>query len=672
MELSREEAQKRIEELRKEIAYHDYLYYVENNPVISDAEYDELLAELRRIEERFPELITPDSPTQRVSGGIQEGFRPLEHLTPMMSIDNVMTEEDAREFDRRVKRFLGVEGRIEYVAEPKFDGVSASLVYENGAFVRGATRGDGRVGEDVTMNLRTIKTIPLRLMGDLPKPKLIEIRGEVILPKKAFRELNRKLAETDEPLFANPRNAAAGSLRQLDPRITAERPLEFYGWGVGKVAFDGGFDFKEEWEVIEYLRNWGFKVEKRIMKCEGIEDAISYHHELEAIRDEFPYEMDGIVLKLNSRHYQSELGTTAKYPRWAIAYKFKPRQGTTVINKIEVQVGRMGLLTPVAHLKPVKIAGVTVSRANLHTEDVMREKDIREGDTVLVERAGDVIPDVIKPIVEKRTGKERVFVMPSHCPICGTPVEKEGAYYYCPNTSCPARLKGAIKHLASRKAFDIRGLGDKIIEQLLKAGLIKDLADVFYLKREDLLPLERFAEKSASNLAQEIERAKRISFDRFINALSIRHVGDSMARILSKSFPSLEALMQAKEEDLIRIPMLGPEVARSIVEFFRNEENRRKIKKILDAGVEIEYPRKTPISEKLKGKTFVFTGTLAGFTRDEAKAIVEDLGGHVTSSVSANTDFVVAGDNPGSKLDKARALGVKIIDEEEFKRLITT
>ncbi|HWP91640.1 MAG TPA: NAD-dependent DNA ligase LigA [Thermodesulfobacteriota bacterium] len=664
---SPEKAKKRIEELKREIERHDYLYYIESRPEISDAEYDALMQELKRLESEHPELVTSDSPTQRVGGLIAEGFRPVEHRTPMMSIDNILTEEEALEFDKRVKRFLGIAEDIEYTAEPKFDGVSASITYENGVLTQGATRGDGRVGEDVTANIKTVKAIPLKFRASDGIPKRIEVRGEVIMPKEAFRKLNKELGEAGEPIFANPRNATSGSLRQLDSGITARRQLDFYAWGVGEVV---GYEFKTEWEVMQKLKAWGFKIEKRMMHCQGINQAISYHHEMESVRDELPYEADGVVIKVDRRDYQRELGTTAKYPRWSVAYKFKPRQATTKIRDIVVQVGRMGLLTPVANLDPVKIGGVTVSRATLHTEDIIKEKDLRIGDIVLVERAGDVIPEVVQPIVEKRTGEEKPFVMPDKCPVCSTQVEREGSYYYCPNLSCPAQLKGRIKHLASRRAFDIRGLGEKIVDQLMKEGLLKDLSDVFYLKKSDLVNLERFADKSASNLEEEIEKSKKIPFDRFINALSIRHVGERMAQILAENFTDIDDLAGATEERLMDIPTVGPEVAKSITRFFRERKNRETMKKILSSGVNIEYKASVKKSDKLKGQTFVFTGALKSFTRDEAKRLVEEHGGVVSSSVTKKTTYVVAGDDPGTKLDKARSLGIKILDEDEFKRLI--
>ncbi len=665
--ISKDYAKKRIEELRKEIELHNYLYYVKNNPIISDAEFDELMRELIELENLYPELKTPDSPSNRVGGKVAEGFKPFKHRVPMLSIDSAVTELEVIEFDKRVKRLLGEKNEIVYVAEPKFDGVSASLTYEKGILTHGATRGDGEVGEEVTDNIKTIGSIPLRLRENYTIPELIEIRGEVVLPIEAFKKLNKELAERGEPLFANPRNAASGSLRQLDSSITAKRPLQFYPWGIGYCE---GIDFAEEIDVLEAVKKWGFKVDEHIKKCEGIKEAIEFHHYMENIRDTLDYEIDGVVIKVNNRRYQEELGTTAKSPRWCIAYKFKPRQATTVIKDITIQVGRMGTLTPVAELEPVKIGGVIVKRATLHTEDVIRSKGIKIGDTVIVERAGDVIPEVVKPIIEKRTGKEKDFVMPSTCPVCGTEIIKEGAYYFCPNISCPAQLKGRLEHLASRKAFNIKGLGKNIIEQLLQKGLVKDLADIFYLKKEQLLELEGFGEKSAQNLIGEIEKSKKIPFDRFINALSIRHVGERTAKILAENFKDINELASATLEKLVTIPTIGPEVAKSIVDFFKVESNKKTISKMLDAGVTIIYPKKEEKKNVLEGKTFVFTGTLKSFTREEASQIVEELGGKVTSSVSKNTDYLVVGENPGSKLERAKQLSVKILNEEQFKKLI--
>jgi DNA ligase (NAD+) len=664
-DISKIQAKKRINELSKVIEHHNYLYYIKNSPEISDYDFDTLLNELKEIEALYPDLLEPDSPTQRVGGAVAEGFNSVPHRVPMMSIDNISTQEGAYDFDGRVKRILGIDGDIEYIAEPKFDGISASLTYENGLLTQAATRGNGLAGEEITANIKTINTIPLRLKGN-KIPELIEIRGEVLYPIKAFKALNKELSEEGEPLFANPRNAASGAIRQLDSGITAKRPLDFYAWGAGDVI---GFEISFEWEIVEALRVWGFKVEDHIMKCANIEEAVSYQKEMEPVRDQLPYEADGIVLKVNRKDYQRELGATAKHPRWSIAYKFKPRQATTKINDITVQVGRIGLLTPVAELEPVKIGGITIKRASLHNEDIIKDRDIRIGDTVLIQRAGDVIPEVVMPITEKRSGKEIEFMMPDRCPSCGTAVEREGSYNYCPNLSCPAQLKGRIKHLASRKAFDIEGLGEKIVEQLMKEGLIKDLADIFYLKKGDIIPLERFAEKSAANLGKEIEKSKNVSFERFINALSIRHVGERMAQILAENFSSIEELMSATQQSLIDIHTVGDEITKNIVHFFELERNRELVAKMLASGIEIQYNEKTKLSDKFAGQSFVFTGALQTMTRDEAQKLVQDHGGRATSSVTKKTSYVVAGNDPGSKLEKAKSLGVEVLTEEEFNKL---
>lgn len=665
--IPKEKAKRRISELRPEIERHNYLYYVENNPEISDAEFDTLMEELKSLESLYPDLVTPDSPTHRVGGYVAAGFRSVQHIIPMMSIDNVMDEKGAYEFDRRVRRIVETSSDVEYVVEPKFDGVSASLRYEDGILAQAATRGDGKVGEDITVNIKTIKAVPLRIRSNNATPRRVEVRGEVVINKESFKKLNQELAEQGEPIFANPRNAAAGSLRQLDSGITARRPLDFHPWGIGEVV---GYEFETEWEIINKIRQWGFRSERNFRLCRDIKEAVSYRHEMESIRDELPYEADGIVIKVNDRRYQRELGTTAKFPRWAIAYKFKPRQATTKVRDIIVQVGRMGLITPLAKVDPIKIGGVTIRNASLHTEDVMRQKDIRIADTVLIERAGDVIPQIVKSIAEKRTGEEKVFYMPAKCPSCGTRLDKDGAYYYCPSLTCPAQLQGRIEHLASRRAFDIRGLGEKIVIQLMKEGLIHDLADVFRLKKQDLIGLERFAEKSASNLIEEIEKNKVITFARFIVALSIHHVGESMARVIADNFDDLDELMGSSEKRLIEIPTVGPEVAKSIVNFFGEQKNRETVEKILDSDVRIIYAPASERGDRLAGLTFVLTGTLETFTRDEAKRLIEKEGGTVTSSVSKKTSYVIVGKDPGSKLESAEALGIKIIDEDEFKKMI--
>ncbi len=668
-QISKSQATKRVQELSKELEHHNHLYYIQNSPEISDSEFDTLLKELKQIEALYPELVKPDSPTQRVGGTVAEGFSSVPHREAMMSIDNISDEEGAYDFDARVKRVLEITNDIEYIAEPKFDGVSASLTYENGLLTQGATRGNGKMGEDVTANLKTINTIPLKLKGKKNIPELIEIRGEVLYPLKSFKALNKELSEQGEPVFANPRNAASGALRQLDSSITANRPLDFYAWGVGEVV---GFDIKFEEEVVESLRSWGFKVEDHIIKCAKIEEAISYQKEIESARDNLPYEADGIVLKVNRKDYQRELGATAKHPRWNIAYKFKPRQATTIIDDITVQVGRVGLLTPVAELEAVKISGITIKRASLHTDDIIKDRDIRIGDTVLIQRAGDVIPEVVMPIIEKRTGNEKVFKMPENCPSCETRVEREGSYYYCPNLSCPAQLKGRIKHLASRKAFDIEGLGEKIVEQLMEVGLIKDMADIFYLKRGDVISLERFAEKSATNLEDEITKSKQVTFDRFINALSIRHVGERVAQILAENFSNIDELMNVNEESLINIHTIGDEIAKSITHFFALVSNKELVKKMLDSGIEIEQNEKKEISDKFAGQSFVFTGALENMTRDEAQQLAQSHGGRATSSVTKKTSYLVAGKDPGSKYDKAISLDVEVLTEDEFLNLVNS
>jgi len=671
--MTREEARKRIEELRKEINYHNYRYYVLDSPVISDAEYDRLFRELEELEKQFPDLITPDSPTQRVGAPRPEGigFESVRHRVPMLSMEDAFDESEFLEWDRRVREGLGVD-KPEYTGEPKFDGLSMNLTYENGVFVRAATRGDGTVGDDVTANVKTIRTIPLRLLeNQRPAPRLVEVRGEVIMAIEDFKRLNQERLRNGEEPFANPRNAAAGSVRQLDPAVTASRKLNFFGWGIGGIE---GASFETQWEILQALRDWGFQVYPDVRLCHGASEAIDYYRSLLERRDDLPFEIDGVVFKVNSLAAQERLGRTTRYPRWLIAYKFPARQETTRLLDVKFQVGRTGIVTPVAVLEPVQVGGVTVSRATLHTEDLIRQKDIRIGDYVLIERAGDVIPEVVKPIVERRTGEEREIVMPKTCPACGAELEREGAYYICPNMNCPAQLKGRILHLVSKRAFDIEGLGDELVDQLMREGLLKSPADIFYLKKEQLVGLERWGEKSAQNLMDQIENSKKIDFDRFIYALGIHGVGEYAARLLAQNFSSLEELERATEEQLTQIHGIGPKVAHSIVKFFQNEQNRRTIERLLDAGVQIVYPRKEETKEEafLEGKTFVFTGALDRFSREEAQELVEKYGGRATSSVSRKTDFVVVGKDPGSKYDKARQLGVRILNEDEFVRLLET
>ncbi len=670
--MTREEAKKRIEELRELINYHNYRYYVLNDPVISDAEYDELMRELKQLEEQFPEFITPDSPTQRVGAPPREEFGTIRHALPMLSLEDARNEQEIRDFDARIKRALGLppDARIEYVAEPKYDGTSLEIIYENGRYRAAATRGDGITGEDVTPNARTIRTIPLRLLKNdrFPIPERVDVRGEVLMKKADFEALNREREKRGEPLFANPRNAAAGSLRQLDPNITAQRKLDFVAWGLGLVR---GIEFRTQEEVLEALSAWGFKTSQPRRLCRGIEEVLEYYREMEERRDDFEYELDGIVVKVNDLSLWDRLGTTARSPRYAFAGKFKPREKTTRLIDVVYQVGRTGIITPVAVLEPVEVGGVIVSRATLHNFDEVRRKDIRIGDYVLVHRAGDVIPEIVKPIKERRTGNEKPIEPPTHCPVCGAPTVREGAYYKCVNIACPAKLKGMLKHMASRHALDIEGLGEKIAQLLVDRGLVKDPADLFYLKKEDLLRLPGFAEKSAQNLLDQIEKAKRIPLSRFLFALGIPGVGSHTAKILAQHFETLDDLMKASETDLLSIPGIGPETARSIVTFFREPRNREVIQKFLKAGVTpLPEKRKEVKESPLAGKTVVFTGALKSMTREEAQRLVEELGGHAASSVSRKTDFVVVGENPGSKYQKALQLGIKILTEEEFLKLV--
>lgn len=666
--ISKEEAKKRIEELRKLIRHHDYLYYVLNKPEISDAEYDKLMRELQQLEEMYPEFITPDSPTQRVGAPPAEEFKTVAHLKPMLSLDNAFNEEEMRRFDERIKRELGKEDVI-YTAEPKLDGLSVELVYENGVFVRGSTRGDGYNGEDVTENLKTIRAVPLRLReGKYGIPRLLAVRGEVIMHIHDFEELNKKLIERGEEPLANPRNAAAGSLRRLDPKETAERPLDIFFYEIMVVE---GLKINTQWEALEHLREWGLKTNPLVKRCKNIDEVIEYYNEMKEKREQLSYEIDGIVVKVDNLEDQEKLGIKARSPRWAIAYKFPPREKITQVMDIIVQVGRTGTLTPVALLKPVDVSGVTVSRATLHNFDYIREKDVRIGDWVKVIRAGDVIPEVVEVIKEKRTGKEKIFQMPDKCPVCGSHVVREGAYYRCTGgLSCPAQLKRSIAHYASKGAMDIEGLGPKIVDLLVDKGLVKRISDLYKLTIPDLLRLPGFALKSAKNLIESIEKSKERSLDRFIYALGIPNVGEHMAKVLAERFKTLDNLMNAREIELLAVPEVGPETAKSIVDFFREPKNREEIQRLKELGVKATFEKMEKKEGILKGKVFVFTGALKSFTRDEAKRIVEELGGRAASSVSRNVDYVVVGENPGSKYERAKQLGLKIINEEEFKKLI--
>ncbi len=665
------EIRERVQRLRKEIEYHNYRYYVLNDPVISDPEYDALMRELEELERQYPELITPNSPTQRVGAPPLEEFGTVEHTIPMLSLANAFNEEEVLEFDRRVKRFLGTDQDVEYTAEPKMDGVAVEVVYERGELVVGSTRGDGYRGEDITQNIRTIRTIPLFLMEDEePVPERLAVRGEVYMEIEDFKRLNREREERGEAPFANPRNAAAGSLRQLDPSITARRPLNIFFYGIGEVV---GREFESQWEVLQTLPKWGLRVNPLVELCPDIQRAVQYYRRILDLKDELPYEMDGVVLKVNSFELQRRLGEVSRSPRWAVAFKFPAEEATTRVLDIVVQVGRTGVLTPVALLEPVQVGGVEVKRATLHNMDEIERKDVRIGDTVLVHRAGEVIPEIIKVIKEKRTGKERKFQMPDRCPVCGSQVVRfpGEVAYRCIGISCPAQLKGRIRHFASRRAMDIDGLGEKLIDQLVEKGLVKDLADIYYLRKEQLVGLERMAEKSAQNLLDAIEKSKDTTLARFLYALGIRHVGEHLAQVLAEHLGSLERFFMVDRDELLQIPEVGPEVAESVVRFFKDEGNRRVIEKMLRAGVRVEEPTEAAEAERpLEGKVFVFTGALEGMTREDAKRLVEQLGGRTASSISRRVDYVVVGKDPGSKYDRARELGLTIIDEEEFKRLV--
>jgi DNA ligase (NAD+) len=662
-----EAIRKRVEKLREEIEYHNYRYYILDQPVVSDAQYDRLMRELEKLEEQYPELRAPNSPTQRVGAPPLEAFEIVRHTIPMLSLANAFDETEAREFDKRVKKFLGTSSDIEYVTEPKLDGLAVELVYERGQFVVGSTRGDGVNGENITQNLRTIKTIPLQLIRkEISVPERLEVRGEVIMQLKRFRELNQKREELGEPLFANPRNASAGSVRQLDSKITAERPLEVYCYGIGEVR---GRTFKSHWEILQTLSKWGLRINPNLDRCKNIDEVIGYYHNMNEKREKLPYEIDGIVIKVNQLDLQTRLGEISRSPRWALAFKFQPKQETTKIQDIIVQVGRTGALTPVAVMEPVKVGGVEVSRATLHNQDEIDKKDVRVGDTVVIQRAGDVIPEVVQVIESKRTGKEKKFRMPSKCPVCGAEVVKEEAIHRCIGLDCPAQLKGRIKHFASKRAMDIEGLGVKLIDQLVDKGLVKDVADVYYIEKEQLIELERMADKSAQNIIDAIDASKTKPLSKFLYALGIRHVGETTAEDLARWFSRLDDFFHLSEETLREVEGIGPEVSASVYQFFRDKKNKESIERLKKAGVTVIEP-KVKGKVKLAGKTFVFTGALKSLGRDEARNIVESMGGMTASSVSKKVDFVVVGEDPGSKFDKAKELGLKTLTEEEFKKMI--
>ncbi len=660
----------RIDELRSEINEHNYRYYVLDAPVISDAQYDKLLRELQALEQQHPQLITPDSPTQRVGAAPAMELGEVRHKPPMMSMDNAFDETEAREWDERVRKGLGTDSNVHYAAEPKFDGTSISLRYEDGVLASAGTRGDGTTGEDVTQNVRTIRSVPLRLHGK-GWPKLLEVRGEIVIPKKDFEKLNAEQLKQGGKVFANPRNAAAGSLRQLDSRITASRPLSFIPWGLGEVS---GGDVPAHYSgVVEKLRDWGFPVTNLFKKVQGADGCLKYYAEIGAKRDRLPFEIDGVVYKVDDLTAREKLGFTARAPRWAIAHKFPAQEETTVVEAIEAQVGRTGVLTPVAVLKPVHVGGVTVTHATLHNQDEVERKDVRIGDTVIIRRAGDVIPEVVGVVSEKRPHATKKWHMPRQCPACESEVvreEGEAAHRCMGGLFCPAQRMGALLHFASRRAMDIEGLGDKLVEQLVTQGVVKTVADLYRLKKDALAGLDRMGDKSAQNLVDQIVKSKTATLPRLLHALGIPQVGEATALALAKHFGDLDPILDAGEEQLQEVEGIGPNVAAEIRSFFHQKHNREVIAKLVKAGVhwpKIVVDRK---SLPLAGKTFVLTGTLASLSRDEAKEKLQALGAKVASSVSKKTDYVIIGEEAGSKADKARELGIAMLGEEEFLKLI--
>jgi len=661
--------QERLADLKDQIRYHDHLYYVKDRPEISDGEYDRLFQELTQLERAHPDLITPDSPTQRVGAPPLDELGKARHERPMLSLDSLVDPQDVLAFDQRMKRELNRD-QVGYTADPKFDGLSVELVYDRGVFVRGTTRGDGTTGEDVTLNLRTIRSLPLHVQTGSGAPAHLAVRGEVYMRLDDFHALNRRMTERGDDAFANPRNAAAGSLRQLNSGITAERPLVVTCYEI--MAMDKPPP-PSHWDELDSLASWGFPVPTLRRRCGTIEDVLAFHRETEQQRDSLPYEIDGVVVKVDQRSWQEQLGMKSRSPRWAIAYKFAPRKEITKVHRIIVSVGRTGTLTPLALLNPVEVGGVTISRATLHNADEVARKDVRDGDTVKVERAGDVIPAIAERVPVPGETRSEPFTMPNNCPVCGSAVAREGAYFYCTGqAACPAQLKGAVEHFASKPALNIEGLGKKTVSQLVDHGLVRDLSDLYRLSHEQIVGLEGFAERSATLLLEAIARRKTVSLNRFLMGLGIRQVGQHIAAVLAKEFGALDAIMSADQERFQAIKEIGPEISSSLVSYFQEESNRRVIDRLRQLGLSITETPVPPVeaSLPLSGKSVVFTGGLSTLSRDEAKSLVERLGAAVSSSVSKRTAYVVAGADPGSKLDDARKLGVTVLDESEFLALI--
>ncbi len=662
---SKEKAEERAEELREEIRYHDRKYYIENDPQISDHEYDLLVKELEAIEEKYPELVTEDSPTQRVISAEIDEFETVEHLSAMLSLDNTFNHDELREFDRRVRKGLGKENEdIEYVVEPKIDGLGVALYYENKVFQRGSTRGDGERGENITPNLKTMHTIPLKLTDDTIL-QTAEFRGEVYMPRDEFDEMNeRRLDEGKDP-FANPRNAAAGTVRNKDPTIVADRPLDIF---VYTLSYNLEGSFETHWECLQEMKRAGLKVNKNIVKKEGIEEVIEHIDDWEDKKEDLNYEIDGIVVKVNKLDYHDILGATSKHPRWAIAYKYPAMRKTSIIEDIEVQVGRTGKLTPIAILEPVQLSGTVVERASLHNEDELERKGVNVGDKVLVEKAGEIIPQIIK-VTEKKS--EGIFQLPEKCPVCGSEAKRIGdeVARRCINAQCPAQVKQKIEHWTTREAMDIEGLGPKVIEKLVENELVESIPDLYRLQKWEIVQIERMAEKSAQNLLDQIEESKGQGLARVLYGFGIRYVGSHMSNVLADNYESIDELMDEGPESLLEIDEIGPETAESLVQFFSDQQNKKMISDLKRLGVKMESERETA-EQFLEGKRFVFTGALDDYTRSEASEWVEEHGGRVTSSVSGVTDYLVKGENPGSKLDDADEEGVEILNEEEFKNMI--
>ncbi|WP_226597378.1 NAD-dependent DNA ligase LigA [Marinobacter nauticus] len=666
-----EAIRKRVDSLRATLEDHNYYYYVLDDPRIPDAEYDRLFRELQKLEAEHPELATEDSPTRRVGSSAETSFEEVTHRLPMLSLDNAFSEDELRDFDRRVRDRLGEDGTIEYVCEPKLDGLAVSLHYENGTLTRAATRGDGYTGEDITANIRTIPSVPLKLRGS-GYPDLVEVRGEVYMPRAGFEKLNERLAEQGEKTFVNPRNAAAGSLRQKKSTVTAKRPLELCAYSM--AVTDETVLPETHWDSLQLVRGWGFRINPEMRKAEGVEACLDAYNELMAKRDSLPYEIDGIVFKVNRLDFQQELGFVSRAPRWAIAHKFPAQEELTVIEDVEFQVGRTGAVTPVARLKPVFVGGVTVSNATLHNMDEIRRLDVHIGDTVFIRRAGDVIPQVVKVVPEKRPAKAPMVKMPEHCPVCGSDIvqiEGEAVARCSGGLYCPAQRKEAIRHYASRKAMDIEGLGDRLIEVLVDEGMVSTVADLYRLTKFQIASLERMGDKSAANLIAAIDRSREPVLWRFLYALGIREVGEATAKGLAAHFGTLEAISEADEEALQTVPDVGPIVAGHIRSFFDQPHNQEILAALKEAGVTWQEEQVLSADEQpLNGQTWVLTGTLSGMTRDQAKEKLEQLGAKVAGSVSKKTACVVAGEAAGSKLAKAEQLGVPVLDEEGLANLL--